>query len=91
MEAMAETQKAIGELAAAAKESMPRGGQRKYIKPKTYMSKTEAIKDDIFDVGKPNKVMLFMKSHKNFISYIFWVGATEPIFIATALEMECLQ
>lgn len=52
---------------------------------KDHVSKTIAIKDNIFDIGTSKHVMLFIKLHKNIINYIHQKGSKEPIIIATAL------
>lgn len=58
----------------------PRKGKPKHV------SKTAAIKDDIFDCGSAASAAQFEKSNKAIIEYIRREGSKEPILIAEALE-----
>lgn len=66
-----------------------RGGrnnnQRGRAKPR-HVSKTPAIKDDVFDCGSAASAAQFEKSNKAIIEYIRREGSKEPILIAEALE-----
>ena len=59
--------------------------QRDKAKPK-HVSKTPAIKDDVFDCGSAASAAQFEKSNKAIIEYIRREGTKEPIVIAEALE-----
>jgi hypothetical protein len=50
------------------------------------VSKTAAIKDDVFDCGSAASAAQFEKSNKAIIEYICREGSKEPILIAEALE-----
>ena len=52
------------------------------------MSKTAAIKDDVFDCGSAASAAQFEKSNKAIIEYIRREGNKEPILIAQALETD---
>jgi hypothetical protein len=59
--------------------------QRGRARPK-HVSKTPAIKDDVFDCGSAASAAQFEKSNKAIIEYIRREGSKEPIIIAEALE-----
>ena len=61
------------------------GGGRRLSKPwkkSTYTSDTEAIKQNVFDCGKPEHVALFEKSLKQLIDTIHREGEKESVLIA---------
>ena len=55
-------------------------------KSATYTSDTEAIKNDIFDCGKPEHAASFEKSLKRVADYIRREGDKESILVAEGLE-----
>ena len=73
---------------------MGHGGpeQRAATKPKpgkkspSYTSDTEAIKNDIFDCGRPEHAATFEKSLKRVSNYIRREGDKESVMVANGLE-----
>jgi hypothetical protein len=53
-----------------------------------HISRTLAIKDDVFDCGSVTSAAQFEKSNKAIIEYIRHEGTKEPILIAQALETD---
>ena len=51
-----------------------------------HVLKTVAIKDDVFDCGRPEHAALFEKSDKAVIEFIRREGVLEPMLIAEGLE-----
>ena len=56
-------------------------------KPTRHMSKTKAIKNDIFDCRKTEHTTLFKRSKKSIINYISREGSKDPILIAAGMEI----
>jgi hypothetical protein len=71
-----------------------RGGldKRAHTKPKppkkgaVYTSDTEAIKNDVFDCGRPEHAATFEKSLKRVADYIRREGDKESVLVADGLE-----
>ena len=63
-----------------------RGSNRNRIKKKTYTSNTPAIKDDIFDCGKPEHAGMFDKSMKRVINHHRMSGDNESGTVASIME-----
>ena len=67
-----------------------RGGPTRKVrpgkKPTTYTSDTEALKNDIFDCGKPEHAAAFERSLKRVADYIRREGDKESVLVADGIE-----
>lgn len=64
------------------------GRPRSAKKPTLYVSDTEAIKNDVFDCGKPEHAAIFEKSLKQVADYIRREGDKESVLVLVADGLE---
>lgn len=72
----------------AAVDAAEEEGEKKqqFKRPPRHVSKIAALKDDVFDCGRPDSAAQFEKSNTAIIEYIRQEGTKENILIANALE-----